>query len=215
MPNLPFKFSGYAVWLSVSDPTSVREVMDSLETSLSLSRIAEPHVTFLYGAPFGSDVAASEAFRTVVSSVRNAIALGEEDAKLKPKGVVADSCFGRMDMNWAEITLKASNNLTALQSEASEIFSPEPLPAAVLTDDENESDEDSKKKKKAPNAWRPHLSLAYDDVSTASLTLERVLVEAGKRPGLLGERRITGMSLWDMEGLTVDEWRKVDEVKFE
>mmetsp|Transcript_26233 Transcript_26233/g.54650 ORF Transcript_26233/g.54650 Transcript_26233/m.54650 type:complete len:212 (-) Transcript_26233:69-704(-) len=211
MPTLPFKFSGYAVWLSVSEPSYVREVMDVFQTSLSLSRIPEPHVTFLYGAKFGSDSEASEAFRNVATAVGGALGEGEEvDRKLKPTGIIAD-IDGLMEMTWAEISLKASNGLTALQSEAKDTFFGAST-SAVVTDDENDSDEDSK----APNMWRPHLSLAYDTISSSTgLTLDRVLTETGKRPGLVEERRITGMSLWDMHGLTVDEWRKVDEVMFE
>ena len=115
-----------------------------------------------------------------------------------------------MDMAWAEVTLKAPKKLQESYKSASSIFLPPQ--AAVITDDENSDDD--KDKTESPDPWLPHMSIAYDDPSSVGLTLERVLEEAAKVPELLGEMRITGLSLWDLDGRRVEEWRKVDEYGF-
>ena len=108
-----------------------------------------------------------------------------------------------MDMVWAELGIKKEWKHTEIVEIAERLFvfgaqSSSPFDCAA----------------KRASLWRPHLSLAYDNVKDPCLNLGRVLEAVGEVGKTLveGERKVKGMSLWNMNG-RMEEWKCIDRFK--
>jgi hypothetical protein len=98
-----------------------------------------------------------------------------------------------MEMVWAELSIRPTPQHRDVVALAAEVFGTGTQEGGNIASE-----------------WRPHLSLAYDNIEGSDLDLKSVLEVCSDYPSLVGEeRKVKGFSLWDMNG-KLDEWRMVD-----
>ena len=110
---------------------------------------------------------------------------------------------GMMDMTWSEITFSTSDEhedcLDLLHQIMFHQVGGGNTPA-------------QHPKRKAP--WKPHASLAYDNVDSSSLNLLDTVRVVSKYPTLMSKcKKVVGMSLWSTEG-KIDDWRRLECFEF-
>lgn len=191
---LPFTFHGYTIWAEMAETDDDwSHASTSIAQDLDLFPIQAPHVTMIYGVPFEDQDTAVAAFARATEDL---------PTDLAPFSVVGITCdtelagvgSGKMDMVWAEITLKPTPEHIDLRSS---------LILKFCADVENAPDTSS---------WHPHMSIAYDIPDGASrLTLPVTFEHIRDRPTLLESRKIERLSLWDMNG-SIDQWQRLASV---
>jgi hypothetical protein len=106
-----------------------------------------------------------------------------------------------MEMVWAEVSVRATEQHRAVVEDIIRTFG-DPQGGEIYTDGGGPSERAAR--------WRPHLSLAYDNIEGSNLDLKAAMEVCQKYPTLVEEEReVKGISLWNMNG-RLDEWRMVD-----
>jgi len=197
---LRFNFTGYSLWLEVEElDDDLTRTLNMIADENGVIPIPEAHVTAIYGMNHLTEHEVRQRFRTMKSMAKFCESWPDD---LRFIGVLMDIELagvngGLMDMAWAEITISTSTSHEDHLDSLYDLF----FAGHVVN------------QRIAP--WKPHLSLAYDNPENSVLNLGRV-VDTVLQSRLLTKslRRVTGISLWDTNGL-LEDWKCMDRLVFE
>jgi len=229
---LRFRFKGYSLWLepeqfslripskksdtlfshTKSNTKSNTRVVSDLDYILALagaekgvSPIPQPHLTLLYGmCQFASEEEIKtvfngplrEALEEIITRENNGISDRSSPLQFNSglAGVVFDGIDGEeMDMAWTEISLDTNPVYDRILKTVHHIFYKE------------------QPQQQQQPAWKPHISLAYDNPEETILHDETVRDLIARFPTLTKERNVKAISLWDTNG-TMSEWKCLDRI---
>jgi len=212
--SLDFVFEGYTIWLEPKQfKNDFSNAITQSSLDLNIESIPRPHATAIYGMTHfdskesNNSYSQEEGEKRVLEIFQGLKLKLTSWPTLQPVGFLTDFeengvNGGLMDLIWSEVTFKSSEEHEAhLDILYKEFFDSDPNPVC------------------RSKMWRPHISLAYDNLDTEShssdLNLSYTYSLIQKYPSLLlGEREIEGISLWNTNG-KMKEWKLLDRYTFE
>ena len=192
-PRVPlqWEFKGLTVWLEFEEfDSDLKNAIDYAAKIYGTEKIPVPHAPAIYGMTHLTKDSAIDKLAQVPQ-----VLAGWTNVLDPPMGVTCDIAEegkpGQVcDIAWVELTFTTNEHHEAAMDSLYELFE---MPSA------------------RQGHWRPHISLAYDNVEDPALNIQDTFAYVSRNPSLLKQRRIKAVSLWSTAGKMAD-WYCLDRV---